>query len=84
MFVVSSIDVEDEKDKMWLMGCVVKEERCGWMLRNSSGTYRVVVIRPQLSRTATASKGYTSNSLTRLGAGPIAGVEGREDTADSN
>jgi hypothetical protein len=61
MFVMSSIDVEDEKDKMWLMGCVVKEERCGWMLRNSSGTYRVVVIRPQLSRTATASKGYTSN-----------------------
>jgi hypothetical protein len=61
MFVVSSIDVEDEKDKMWLMGCVVKEEWCGWMLRNSSGTYRVVVIRPQLSRTATASKGYTSN-----------------------
>ena len=38
MFVMSSIDVEDEKDKMWLMGCVVKEEWCGWMLRNSSGT----------------------------------------------
>ena len=34
MFVMSSIDVEDEKDKMWLMGCVVKEEWCGWMLRD--------------------------------------------------
>jgi hypothetical protein len=61
MFVVSNIDVGDEKEKMLLMGCVVEEEWCGWMLRNSSGTYRVVAIRPQLSRTATTSKGYTSN-----------------------
>jgi hypothetical protein len=61
MFVVSNIDVGDEKEKLLLMGCVVEEERCGWMLRNSSGTYRIIVIRPQLSRTATTSKGYTSN-----------------------
>jgi hypothetical protein len=61
MFVVSNIDVGDEKEKILLMGCVVEEEWCGWMLRDSSGTYRIVVIRPQLSRTATASKGYTSN-----------------------
>jgi hypothetical protein len=61
MSVVSNIDVGDEKEKMLLMGCVVEEEWRGWMLRNSSGTYRIVVIRPQLSRTATTSKGYTSN-----------------------
>ena len=61
MFVVSNIDVGDEKEKLLLMSCVVEEKWCGWTLRESSGTYRVIVIRPQLSRTATTSKGYTSN-----------------------
>ena len=31
---------------------------------NMSGTYWIVVIRPQLSRTATTVKGYTSNRST--------------------
>jgi hypothetical protein len=51
----------DEREERLLMGCVVKEEWCGWMLRNLSGTYWVIVIRPQLSRTATTDKCYTSN-----------------------
>lgn len=46
---------------MWLMSCVVEEEWCGWMLRDLSGTYGVIVIRPQLSRTATTSESYASN-----------------------
>lgn len=61
MFVVSNMGGGRWKEKKSLMRCVVEEEWCGRMHRVSSGTYRVIVIRPQLSRTATASKGYTSN-----------------------
>jgi hypothetical protein len=60
--VVSNIcDGDGEKKWVFLMGCVVEEEWRGWMLRNLSATYWVIVIRPQLSRTATIDIGYTSN-----------------------
>lgn len=50
----------DENGRVLLMSCVVEEEwLVGWF-GNLSGTYWIIVIRPQLSRSATI-EGYTSN-----------------------
>jgi hypothetical protein len=53
-----------EKNKKRLLLMMVGgggREDCGWRSANLSGTYSVIVIRPQLSRTATTRMGDASD-----------------------